>query len=411
MDQAATLAKWLLGAFEAVELNYLKELSFVVYLDKSKPEEVHEKYTFGFTYKDGVANMTNGKVSMKDLKGDTQTLLRQMGLVIQGLEKLPDEAYLALVLTYYEDVTPEDYEPEGFTADHSVESPMPPRAYRVSLGGVKTSFHGLKVKLAAREQGARGGYVNNTYVASDTESPSQSQSLLTQASGGEEFSQSQPLSEVSLLASHRDQVGSQLSDTVVSSPCSPASTVKLEEVSCVCLSTTRDPLMLLCTSCSTLQHAACYRLLSRDDLPSEHTCWDCSKRLNIPCTDPRMDKFEGQEEKAVATCNYRRVLALLFNRDDPIITPQMIQTQLDMSEEEGHRLMDKLVHHGAVTEDSGRFLINGGGLEAMIRKFLGIKMKLSKRQSSTKDPKRTRKEESDSESRKIKKSKSMTISM
>ena len=409
MDQAATLAKWLLGAFEAVEFNYLKELSFVVYLDKSKPEEVHEKYTFGFTYKDGVANMTNGRVSMKDLKGDTQTLLRQMGLVIQGLEKLPDEAYLALVLTYYEDVTPEDYEPEGFTADHSVESPMPPRAYRVSLGGVKTSFHGLKVKLAAREQGAKGGYVNNTYVASDTESPSQSQSLLTQASGGEEFSQSQPLSEVSLLASHGDQVGSQLSDTVVSSPCSPASTVKLEEVSCVCLSTTRDPLMLLCTSCSTLQHAACYRLLSRDDLPSEHTCWDCSKRLNIPCTDPRMDKFEGQEEKAVVTCNYRRVLALLFNRDDPIITPQMIQTQLDMSEEDGHRLMIKLVHHGVVTEESGRFLINGGGLEAMMKKFLGIKMNLSQRQSSTKDSKR-KKEESDSESRKIKKSKSMTIS-
>ena len=409
MDQAATLAKWLLGAFEAVELNYLKELSFVVYLDKSKPEEVHEKYTFGFTYKDGVANMTNGKVSMKDLKGDTQTLLRQMGLVIQGLEKLPDEAYLALVLTYYEDVTPEDYEPEGFTADHSVESPMPPRAYRVSLGGVKTSFHGLKVKLAAREQGARGGYVNNTYKASDTESQSQSQSLLTQASGGEEFSQSQPLSEVSLLASHGDQVGSQLSDMGVSSPCSPASTVKLEEVSCVCLSTTRDPLMLLCTSCSTLQHAACYRLLSRDDLPSEHTCWDCSKRLNIPCTDPRMDKFEGQEEMAEATCTYRRVLALLFNRDDPIITPQMIQTQLDMSEEEGHRSMDQLLNHGAVTEDSGRFLINEDGLEAIMKKILGIKRKLS--QSSTKDPKRTRQDAGhDSESRKDKKSKSMTVS-
>ena len=111
----------------------------------------------------------------------------------------------------------------------------------------------------------------------------------------------------------------------------------------------------------------------------------------------------------MATCNYRRVLALLFNRDDPIITPQMIQTQLDMSEEEGHRFMDKLVHHGAVTEDSGRFLINGGGLEASLKKFLGIKMNLSQRQSSTKDSKR-KKEESDSESRKIKKSKSMTIS-
>ena len=162
-------------------------------------------------------------------------------------------------------MTPVDYESEGFKADHSEEVPMPSGAYRVSLGRVRTTFHGLKVKLAAREQGSSGGYVNNTYQASDTESPSQlqqdsgefsllaSQDLTGVQSQGDEAS-SQPLA---------GEESSQMSQIGISSPSSPASTISLTgkkppvEVSCVCLSTSLDALMLQCSSCSTSQHAAC----------------------------------------------------------------------------------------------------------------------------------------------------------
>ena len=33
-------------AFEAIELKYLKDLVFFVYIDKDKPEEVYEKCVF-----------------------------------------------------------------------------------------------------------------------------------------------------------------------------------------------------------------------------------------------------------------------------------------------------------------------------------------------------------------------------
>ena len=62
-------------------------------------------------------------------------------------------------------MTPADYEPDGFKADHSEEVPT-----SFGTSRVRTSFGWLKVKVAAREQGSRGGFMNNTYKASDTES-------------------------------------------------------------------------------------------------------------------------------------------------------------------------------------------------------------------------------------------------
>ena len=43
-EEAKMLSKWLLGAFEAIELKYLRDLVFFFYIDKDKPEEVYEKY-------------------------------------------------------------------------------------------------------------------------------------------------------------------------------------------------------------------------------------------------------------------------------------------------------------------------------------------------------------------------------
>ena len=43
-EEAEMLSQWLIGAFEAIELKYLKDLVFFVYIDKDKPEEVYEKY-------------------------------------------------------------------------------------------------------------------------------------------------------------------------------------------------------------------------------------------------------------------------------------------------------------------------------------------------------------------------------
>lgn len=36
------------GAFDAIERSYLREMTFIIYLDEHNPADVHEKYTFHF---------------------------------------------------------------------------------------------------------------------------------------------------------------------------------------------------------------------------------------------------------------------------------------------------------------------------------------------------------------------------
>ena len=62
VKEAATLASWLVGAFDALERKFLKELLLIVYLDASNPDFAHEMYSFKFTY-------PGGKVSCQMAQG------------------------------------------------------------------------------------------------------------------------------------------------------------------------------------------------------------------------------------------------------------------------------------------------------------------------------------------------------
>ena len=440
VDEANTLARWLKASFDALERKYLRELTLLIYLDPAKPEEVQEKFTFSFCYKDGVANISLGfnqsTVDMSKLKGDTEALLRHIVMVTQGLGSLPEDAYLAIRLKYYDDVTPVDYEPEGFTPDTTQETPMPEGIYRVDLGAVGTAFHGLKVKVEAKN--VRTGFVNDDYQAGAMESQSQqldgesqSQSLSQQVEE-ESLSQPQPqqlLGEASPAASQDlfDEESSQpfvggsqeLSESVggrnssqdgqeISSQMSfssEASTVSLAvktepvepAVSCVCLATSRDSLMLLCSSCSTKQHAACYRLLTTDELPAKHTCWDCSKRLDVPCTDTKMERcIRKGKDVFVPTFLYRRVLALLDSGKSTHVTPEKIKVELDIMDGSLDNLLKTLLSHEVVAESSkGQFIVKKDGLMKALAKFMGTGNSSSQRSSSnTTVPKRKMKKSS-----------------
>ena len=446
VDEANTLARWLKASFDALERKYLRELALLIYLDPAHPEEVQEKFTFSFCYEDGVANMTlgvhsNNRMStfdMAKLKGDTEALLRHIVVVTQGLGKLPEDAYLAIRLQYYDDVTPEDYEPEGFMPDTTQERSMPEGIYRVDLGAVGTAFHGLKVKVEAKN--VRTTFVNDDYQLGAVESQSQSQQLdgesqsqsLSQQVEEESPSQPQPqqlLGEASPAASQDlfDEESSQplvggsqeLSESVggrnssqdgqeISSQMSfssEASTVSLAvktepvepAVSCVCLATSRDSLMLLCSSCSTKQHAACYRLLTTDELPAKHTCWDCSKRLDVPCTDTKMERcIRKGKDVFVPTFLYRRVLALLDSGKSTHVTPEKIKVELDIMDGSLDNLLKTLLSHEVVAESSkGQFIVKKDGLMKALAKFMGTGNSSSQRSSSnTTVPKRKMKKSS-----------------
>ena len=59
-DKAKTFCKWLLGAFEAIEKKYLRELALVIYEDAAPPEEVKEVYTVKVSYPGGLPSCKVG---------------------------------------------------------------------------------------------------------------------------------------------------------------------------------------------------------------------------------------------------------------------------------------------------------------------------------------------------------------
>ena len=403
-----------MGAFDALEKNYLRELIFLVYLDPTKPEVIEEMYTFSFSYNEGIITMGLGKdstkekkkVKMEELKGETQALLRQISMVTQGLQNLPEEAYLAIQLTYHDEVTPADYEPEGFRPHHAKEVPMPAGSYRVSLGKVNTGFHAMRLQMDSRQPGGET-FVNDSYVAesqsqSQTESQSQQMSKETPVeTGGGEFSQPLGLEEHQTQDMENPPDTQQMSETAVSfsQPDSPASTVSLAVkvestssspaavVSCICQNSSLDPLMLVCSTCSTAQHATCYRILSEEKMPARHTCWTCSQENpGLACTDPRMEKFKekGAEHMMADTCLFRRVLVLLRGSQVDDVTIDTIQSTLVLEDQELSGLKKTLLAQQVVTEQSGVLSINQEALQEAIKVFIGIKSKSTTTSSSQK---------------------------
>ena len=233
---------------------------------------------------------------LEKLKGETQDLLRKILTVTQSLEQLPKKAYLAIKLTYYDEVTPEDYEPQGFGPDLTKEVPMPSGSYRVSLGRADTGFHAIRVQMEARQQGMEASFVNDSYAATQL---SQSQLSQSQQLSGETPVESGGESSQALVEEEKhsqdmeDPQDSQMSEKVFSfsqqefpapivsltvKPSSSSSSLSTV-LSCVCQNGSVDAPMLVFSTCST----------------ARHICWFYStENPGVPCADPKMDKFSSK---------------------------------------------------------------------------------------------------------------------
>jgi len=332
-EEAQTLTKWLIGAFDAIEKSYLREMTFFIYLDEHKPEEVHEKYTFHFMYdNDGKASFSMSKLDennknteMSNTRETTRSLLRNIIAMTNSLDPLPKSAYLAIKLAYYDEVTPMDYEPEGFAASTLEELPM---SVPLSVGGVFTNHHGMKLSVATRlvkeEAEVRGGVVNNNYITSDIESQSQ-------VEGG---------------------------------------------ISCVCENSTSDLLMLTCSVCNKSQHGACYRILSAEEIPTKHICVKCAAD-NIPCTDQKLIKMIAKNpELATATCLYRRVLSNLCKVESSSLSIDEVLGPMRLHDQDGYKFTKKLLQERVLEanhQEDGRYDLCKIQLQAGMKRFLGVK--------------------------------------
>ncbi|XP_028985669.1 HORMA domain-containing protein 1 [Betta splendens] len=151
---AMQIVKWIQGCFEAIEKRYLRIVIMSIYTDPDNPQKVTEFYQFRIHYTTKGAHMeidSNNKfssVSFGNTKKASILLLRKLYSLMQNLGPLPDTVCLNMKLAFYEDVTPQDYQPTGFKEADVESLEFDKEPIKLSMGEVATPFHTLKLDMA-----------------------------------------------------------------------------------------------------------------------------------------------------------------------------------------------------------------------------------------------------------------------
>ncbi|XP_058137622.1 HORMA domain-containing protein 2 isoform X3 [Dasypus novemcinctus] len=134
------IIKWIQGCFDALEKKY----------------KVTEIYQFKFKYTKEGATMDfdssstsfESGTNSEDIKKASVLLIRKLYILMQNLGPLPNDVILTMKLHYYNEVTPNDYQPPGFKEgvnSHFLLFEGEPVNLQVGL--VSTGFHSMKVKV------------------------------------------------------------------------------------------------------------------------------------------------------------------------------------------------------------------------------------------------------------------------
>ncbi|NXG37865.1 HORM2 protein, partial [Dromaius novaehollandiae] len=144
------IVKWIQGCFDALEKKYV-----------SLFHTVTELYQFKFKYKtDGPQmdiisnkmNFVNG-VCSEEVKKASSLLIRKLYLLMQNLGPLPNDVTLTMKLLYYNDVTPDSYQPPGFKEDGSPSNLLfDGDPVNLKVGSVSTGFHIVKVRVTTENK-------------------------------------------------------------------------------------------------------------------------------------------------------------------------------------------------------------------------------------------------------------------
>ncbi|NWT44867.1 HORM2 protein, partial [Chroicocephalus maculipennis] len=163
------IVKWIQGCFDALEKQYV---SFFHIFLMEFPSQMTELYQFKFKYKKEVPqmdiisnqmNFVNGACSEEDIKQASRLLIRKLYLLMQNLGPLPNDITLTMKLLYYNDVTPNDYQPPGFKEDGSPgDLFFDGEPVNLRVGSVSTGFHLMKVRVTTEKK--RMGTVESNLI-------------------------------------------------------------------------------------------------------------------------------------------------------------------------------------------------------------------------------------------------------
>ncbi|NWY04201.1 HORM2 protein, partial [Nothoprocta ornata] len=156
------IVKWIQGCFDALEKKYVS-LFLISYKIQTKFPLLllTELYQFKFKYKkdgpqmDIISNKMNfvNKVCSEEVKKASSLLIHKLYLLMQNLRPLPNDINLTMKLLYYNDVTPEDYQPPGFKEDGSPGNLLfDGDPVNLKVGSVSTGFHHMKVRVTTEKK-------------------------------------------------------------------------------------------------------------------------------------------------------------------------------------------------------------------------------------------------------------------
>merc|ERR1719357_1014872 len=275
----------------------------------------------------------SSKASPNSIYNSTRELLQSILLATQSLRSLPSNAYLSVKLMYFDDVTPDDYEPSGYVPSEYQDMVFPDGSFSLGLGSVSTNRHGVQLSVNAVQDGKESSsFINNNYVNSATES-----------------------------------------DTGSAQPIVDQNVAEESDILCSCESFTHDDLMLKCEYCSNLQHGACYRIVSSNNIPKVHCCLLC--HLDAPsertCTDKKLVKMSSKPSLAL-TCIFRRVLVMLMHND--IVYSRYFVEVMGVDEDTNQGIITKLVNENVVVLENDAYKVNKEALmKFALPRYMGIK--------------------------------------
>uniref|UniRef100_A0A8C2A8B3 HORMA domain containing 1 n=1 Tax=Cyprinus carpio TaxID=7962 RepID=A0A8C2A8B3_CYPCA len=140
---AQQIVQWLQGCFDALQKRYVS-LCFLT-----------ECYQFKIKYTENGPQMDfeskNGQIESKMACDNTQKssilLVRKLYMLMQHLGPLPDNICLNMKLFYYDEVTPQEYQPPGFKDDDNETLIFEREPVNLTMGEVVTPFHSLRMNV------------------------------------------------------------------------------------------------------------------------------------------------------------------------------------------------------------------------------------------------------------------------
>ncbi|XP_036071660.1 HORMA domain-containing protein 1 isoform X2 [Oryzias melastigma] len=156
---AGQIIDWMQGCFDAIQKKFLRTVIMSIYTDPENPQKVTEYYQFKIQYTSNGAQMdfesnNNQKLSTTacgNTKKASILLVRKLYTLMQNLGPLPENVCLNMKLTYYDDVTPQDYQPPGFREADGDVLEFEQEPVKLTMGEVATPFHCVKFDMATEK--------------------------------------------------------------------------------------------------------------------------------------------------------------------------------------------------------------------------------------------------------------------